>query len=449
MRSTPVLLTLCTVLSVGCGDTPSAAEGGTQPGTGSASAPTGGDDGGDDGLDSEGSSGGSSGGSAEGSADASGGETTPAPDDFPTDGFLGGLFPVGVFSQPTWALETWADVGCNTMISVPQGDDISQWDAEAQRLGLSVIRRPLGSPQQDEGRDDLLAWMLVDEPDVDANNAPCGGNCVELIESLSSQWRAVDPNRPILVNVAGPNVLLSSGCDYCNGPGDEPPQQGCFPDNDQCYPRIIETSDWISQDIYPTTGWLPTETLRDDITTVGAAMDRIRDWTDKPLFAIIEISDQRLGFEGTGARGPTPAEYRAQLWHAIIHGARGIFYFPQAFNPFSYANVEPEMLDALLVQHELLDTLGPLLQAEINPDAVDVQVDAPLEVTWRLTENNAWIFVLNTVDGLGNGQIEISGVGDAEVDVFDEARTVNVEGGSITDEFEPHALHIYVVPRAG
>ena len=42
------------------------------------------------------------------------------PGDLPTDGFLGGFFPVGVFGQPAYALEGWADLGCNTMLSVPR-----------------------------------------------------------------------------------------------------------------------------------------------------------------------------------------------------------------------------------------------------------------------------------------------------------------------------------------
>jgi hypothetical protein len=387
-------------------------------------------------------------GSGGGSSAADGDESSTGepPDDLPTGGFLDGFFPIGVFGQPAFSMEGWQSIGLNTMLDVPQDEDIVGWDEEAQRLGLAIIRRPLGDPADDIGRTDLLAWSLPDEPDVEANNGPCGGNCVSLIQSLSSSWRAIDPDRRIFVNVAGPNVLLSSSCDYCNGPGDDPPQDGCYPNNDECYPAIFATADWISQDIYPVTGWLPSEAMREDVTVVGRTLERIRDWTDKPLFAIIELSDQRLGFDGTGDRAPTADEYRAEVWHAIIHGAHGIFYFPHAFNPFEWEAVPPDVVDEMVVQHELIDELAPLLQAEADPDAISIAVDAPLEATWRQTEGTAWVFVLNTSAAPGTAKIRIDGV-DGDAEVHGEARSLPFADGGITDEFLPYELHVYALPR--
>lgn len=385
-------------------------------------------------------------GSSGSSGGSVGGSETGEPDDMPTDGFLDGFFPIGVFSQPAYTMESWQSIGLNTMLEIPQGENLGEWDDEAQRLGLAMIRPPIGDPSNDIGRTDLLAWMLPDEPDVEANNAPCGGNCVSLIQSMSASWREIDPDRAIFVNVAGPNVLLSTSCDYCNGPGDDPPQAGCYPNNDECYPAIFATADWISDDIYPVTGWLPSENMRADITVVGQALDRMRAWTDKPLFAIIEVSDQRLGFEGTGNRGPTAAEYRAEIWVAIIHGAHGIFYFPHAFNPFEWEAIPPAVLDEMLVQHELIDELAPLLQSEADPDAMSISVDAPLEATWRQTEGTAWVFVLNTANAPGVAKIGIDGI-DADAEVYAEARSLPFADGGITDEFAPYELHVYALPR--
>lgn len=383
------------------------------------------------------------GGGADAGRVGSGGSSDDAVER-PTDGFLGGFFPIGVFGQPAWAMQRWADIGCNTMLGVPQGHDVREWDAQARQLGLSMIRRPAGDPAEDLGRTDLLAWALPDEPDVLANNEPCGGNCLELSESLSARWRRVDPTRKIFVNVAGPNVLLRWACDYCNGPGDEPPSSECFVDNDQCYPRILAAADWISQDIYPVTGWLPSMRLRDDVTVVGQALDRLREWTDKPLFAIIELSDQRLGFDGTGVRGPTADEYRAEVWHAIIHGARGIFYFPQAFEPFEPDAVPLDVFDEMIAQHARLDRLGPLLQAEADPHAVTIAAMPPLELTWRQTERSTWVFVLNTSGHATLGRLWIEGLA-GEARVHDESRSVPVEAGRIIDTFPPYGLHVYVI----
>ncbi|MCX4241885.1 hypothetical protein [Paraliomyxa miuraensis] len=375
------------------------------------------------------------------------GDTGQAPPPGPEPGaFLDGFFPIGVFAVPPYDMQGWANLGCNTMLSVPGGSTVAEWDLQAQSLGLAVIRKPLGDGTADLGRTDLLAWLLPDEPDVEGNNVPCGGNCVDLVEARHAQWKALDPSRKIFVNLSGPNILLSASCDYCNGPGDQPPVEYCYPDNDQCYPRLIDSTDWVSQDIYPVSGWLPYETLREDVTVVGQALDRLRDWTDKPLFAIIEVSDQRLGFPGTGTRGPTPDEYRAQLWHAIIHGARGVFYFPEAFNPFEFDNTEPAVKAEMVVQHDLLAELGPLLQTAIDPGSVTVAPDAPLEATWRVTASEAWVFVLNTSGSAVTGHLQLGGItGDASV--FAEARTVTLVSDALIDEFAPYEVHVYQLSR--
>lgn len=381
------------------------------------------------------------------STDAGGAdEPDPPPGDVPAGAFLDGFFPIGVFAPPASDMQGWKDLGLNTMLSVPQGHDAVEWDQTAQSLGLAMIRRPLPDPAADRGRTDLLAWLLPDEPDITINMGPCGGDCIELVESLSAQWRAIDPTRKLFVNLAGPNVLISAACDYCNGPGDDSPVADCWPDNDQCYPRIIDAADWISQDIYPVTGWLPSEELREDITVVGKTLDRIGDWTDKPQFAIIEASHLRHTFDGTGTRGPTPDEVRAELWHAIIHGARGIFYFPEAFNPFEFNAAEPDVLAEMAVQHDLLADLGPLLQGEIAPAAVSVTTDAPLEATWRLTDDDAWVFVLNTSNAPVTGHVALGGV-TGEASVFAESRSVLLVDGSLSDEFAAYAVHVYRLPR--
>jgi hypothetical protein len=385
--------------------------------------------------------------SDDGSSTGSGSTDDPDPADVPGDAFLDGFFPIGVFAPLAPDMKGWKALGLNTMLSVPQGEDRVVWDETAQSLGLSMIRQPLPDPSADVGRTDLLAWLLPDEPDIAINDAACGGSCVELTESLSAQWRAIDPARKLFVNLAGPNVLMSAACDHCNGPGDEPPNPSCIPDNDQCYPRIIDAADWVSEDIYPVTGWLPSEDLRDDITVVGKTLDRIGDWTDKPQFAILEASDLRHTFDGTGTRGPTPAEVRAELWHAIIHGARGIFYFPVAFNPFEFDAVEDDVKAEISVQHGLIAEIGPVLQTEIDPAAMTVAVDAPLEATWRLTDSEAWVVVLNTKNAPVTARVRLGGVA-GEAIVVGEDRTVPLVDGGVSDDFGAYAVHVYRLPRS-
>ncbi|MEM6990317.1 MAG: hypothetical protein AAF721_07465 [Myxococcota bacterium] len=385
---------------------------------------------------------GSTGSAETGAADESTGGATEVP---PGDRFLDGFFPIGVFGQPAENFETWVDRGCNTMFEVPQEHDAGAWDQEAQRLGLRVIRPPLGGGGADIGRTDLLAWSLPDEPDIDANQSTCGGNCIELCEFLASEYAAIDPERPVFVNLAGPNVLLESACDFCNGPGDEPGTASCFPDNAQCYPRILETADWISQDIYPVTGWLPNEALREDVTVPGQTLDKLASWTDKPLMAIIELSDQRLGFAGTGTRAPSAAEVRAEIWNAIIHGARGIFYFPQAFDPFEWDAAPSEVIAELEVQHQTITALSDVLQREIDPDGFGVDVPWPLEASWRQSGDEIYVFMLNTSPQVLDGAPIAFDTAAADTKVYDEDRDLSIADGAFNDDFPPFGVHIYVL----
>jgi hypothetical protein len=140
---------------------------------------------------------------------------------------------------------------------------------------------------------------------------------------------------------------------------------------------------------------------------------------------------------------------RVPAQDAIIHGARGIFYFPQAFNDFTFDNTSDEVLEGMAVQHALLDDLATVLQGEINPSGLGLTPDAALEAAWRIDGENAYFFVLNPDDTeVMSATLTLTGINDADTaGVFGEDRDVAVEGGAIRDDFGPLELHIYVVAQ--
>jgi hypothetical protein len=284
---------------------------------------------------------------------------------------------------------------------------------------------------------------------VDADY-PCVASC----EANFASWRSIDPSRKILVNISGVDVWANSAWGFCNGPGDPEPEPGehvPYPQASNCYPRIVASADWISEDMYPATGWMPDE-LRDDRPSIGVVLDRIAEWTDKPRLAVIETSDQNLpGFDELP--GATPGQYRAEVWDAIIHGARGIIYFPFDVGAatWSYDTTPGDVIGKMTVQNAIIGQLAPTLQGEINPAGLGVQVAAPLEAGWRTTAAEAYFFVLNFSDArVANAAVTLSGVADATTaEVLDESRSVELERGALTDGFGPHELHIHVVQTAG
>ncbi len=91
-------------------------------------------------------------------------------------------------------------------------------------------------------------------------------------------------------------------------------------------------------------------------------------------------------------------------------------------------------------------TPAATLQAERDPDGVGVRVDAPLEVSWRLTDEHVWLVALHTVDAAGTGVLHVDGA-TGEVAVHGEAQRIALDAGTFTDTFGPYEARIYAAPR--
>ena len=152
----------------------------------------------------------------------------------------------------------------------------------------------------------------------------------------------------------------------------------------------IAGADWISEDIYPVSGynrpdWIDLSETANPPT--GFVEDLLQQWSSgKPQFAFIEASNQ------SGAatyRAPTPDEFRGEVWDAIIHGARGIFYYPQAPNVDD--GVPPDLVTEMTTVDAQLARLGPILAAGGSRLGVPVPFEAATRtycgVTYTITLN--------------------------------------------------------------
>src|SRR5205807_1939171 len=129
-------------------------------------------------------------------------------------------------------------------------------------------------------------------------------------------------------------------------------------------------SDWVSSGTYPISGW----NRADDLDASGRTLDRFENLSNgAPNFAIIESSNQMGPWNPPGVPGPTPAQVRAETWDAIIHGARGIIYFPQSLTPtFSYDNTTPQVAAEITKQNAVITSIGAALEGPIDPPAIGV-----------------------------------------------------------------------------
>jgi hypothetical protein len=210
------------------------------------------------------------------------------------------------------------------------------------------------------------------------------------------------------------------------------------------YVDYVKSADWVGNDFYAVTGY----NRPDWLWKIGAAVDRLRDWGGggKPQFAMIESSAQRLSWTPRNTRGVTADELRGEVWHAVIHGVRGIIYFPQQIGEgFRYDATPPKVALEMSRQNRRLNEMGDVLAGEVNPKAYAVKGEPPLEAGWRAAgDGRLFVIVLNFSDDNANGKrVEVGGIGAVKASVVGEDRDVAISGGAFTDNFGPYGVRIY------
>jgi len=345
---------------------------------------------------------------------------SPAPGGFAS---LAHFFPIGTYVQPTYSFEQWKSRGINTMVLVPQGDDEEAWNRAAIRDGLYEIRAPASDPASDIGDKRLLAWALPDQPDDITSQIPHAA-----IMRTYLAWKHVDPSEPVYINFNGQFnqydlKTKASGLSW--------------------YRQYAAAANWLSADVYPVNRGYP-----NNLGVIGQEVDQLRQLAKgKPVFVFIES-----GAYEAGNPVITPSQFRGEVWEAIVHGARGIFYFPVQISPSFAYDVPPAAVAAEMTKQDATITkLASVLQGTIDPASLRATVTPSLQVAWRSYGGHSYFFVLNLSRATLKDQlVKMTGIGSAtSAAVYGENRTVAIHAGTIIDNFGPYAIHIYEIPQAG
>jgi hypothetical protein len=335
-------------------------------------------------------------------------------------GSLADFFPIGAYVQAPPYFGLWKSRGINTMVDVPQGTSELGWNAAAVRDGLDEIRAPASNPARDAGNKHVLAWALQDQPDDIGTQVPAAK-----IQQTYRAWKRAAPVIPVYINFNG-QFNQYDVATRASGPS--------------WYREYVRGADWITADLYPVNSG-----EGGDLGLIGQEVDELRQVAgSKPVFVFIES-----GAYNAGNPVITPDQFRGEVWEAIIHGVRGIFYFPVQVSPtFSYDVTPPAVAAEMTRQDATITKLAGVLQAEIDPPAAGATAPAPLQVAWRSSAGRDYFFVLNLSATPARDQvIHLTGAGSAaSAAVYGEHRSVPVSGGTITDSFGPYALHIYEIP---
>ena len=332
-------------------------------------------------------------------------------------------FIIGVWSQPAYKLQAWADRGINTVVAYePLGGTNSNafWSAAAVAANLAYIREPGASFAADAADAHLLAFLQPDEPDVH-------GTSPAVVASTYAAWKKGAKSVPVMTNFSGGNVLLH----YT-------PQT--------TYIDYLHSTDWVGSDFYPIAGW----GRPDWLDHVAQSVDTLRAWsTGKPQLAYIEATSDISPNRSMNSGVVSPGQFRSMVWSAVAHGVKGIIYFPQGFGGgFVYDSTPPEILAEMKTVNAHLTAIAGTLAGTANPAAGAVTVAAPLEAGWRGTGTSRLLIVVNATDQtIKAASIALGRATAATATVDWENRKLATSNGVLTDDFAPFTTHVYRVTQ--
>ncbi len=310
------------------------------------------------------------------------------------------------------------DAGLLTAISIPGLQKIGPDDQQTVEELRRVVKKYSTSPA-------LAFWKVQDEPAWSKVSA-------EEVARYSKIVREVDPHHPIWL-IYAPRGTVESLRAY-----------------DPFY-------DIGAMDIYPISYPPGTHSLKPnkDISMVGDYARELQQITEgkKPFFMVLQICWSGVTKPGKTLRFPTFAQERYMAYQSIIDGARGLVFFGGNYKKgldaqdlqlgwnwrFYYRVLKP-----LLKQ---LNPQAPVFPALVAPDStLPVKLTGASGVEYLAREADGYLYILAAKRPGETSKVEFSGLpkGIHEGEVLYEApRTVAVSGGTFSDWFAPHDVHVY------
>jgi hypothetical protein len=278
-----------------------------------------------------------------------------------------------------------------------------------------------------DGRDlcgEMPSWLAPDCRAANGRTTPAG------IQAMADHVRAVDGSRPTFGQYTKP-VALGAGLDQTTR---------------RAYVNAVDV---VSYDFYPITD--PWENPARNLWEQADAVNQVRDLTGrtKPVWAFIETS-RLFGDSPVGRVRPTDAQIQAEVWHAIIGGARGIEYFNHNFSG------DPSYTQHLLIDPTYASTAAAVAQTNSQIHALAPVINAPyadnlvtvaggqVNVMAKYLDGAYYLFVGSRSKSPQTVSLRLNGIGTTSATVVNENRTVAVNAGTLTDTLSGEtAVHIY------
>ena len=254
-------------------------------------------------------------------------------------------------------------------------------------------------------------------------------------------YKAADSTRPIYLG-------LGQGVAFANyeGRGSNPPAESGY----------VPASDIISFDIYP---YNNCSGDANDKMTCGqfwlnaSGVDNEHMWANRNQAAWTDIETTVIG-AGT-SDGPTPVQTASEVWLSLIHGAAGIEYFLDTWEPkFQEDGIfkDATMVSAVTALNKEILSLAPELNSATLPNLVTVtssNAAAPIDTMVKANGTSLYVFSAISRAGTTMGSFAVNGMtGNGTATVVGENRTVTITAGKFSDAFAANGVHIYKIDLA-
>lgn len=350
---------------------------------------------------------------------------------FPVDA---NFFPIGVWMQSPIRAASYKAIGINTFVGLWKGPTEQQLAALA-RQDMYVVAEQNDVGLKSVNRHVIKAWMQQDEPD---NAQPIGlglyGTCIAATEVTrrTREIKAADPTRPVMLNFGqGVANEFWQGRGKCNG-------------DYRYYDVAINGAGILSYDIYPIGSSTPQVKGKLEYVARGVTNLIKRATAEQSVWMALETTAL------DPARRPTPAEVRAEVWMALIHGATGILYFVHEFRPqfredaiFRY----PDIVNEVTRTNRLIKSLAPVLNSPSLNGTIRISSKTPIATMEKVYENKIYIFAVAMQNYPSTVRIMADDLHDATARVIGENRNLTVSQGIFEDQFEGYGVHLYEVER--
>lgn len=367
------------------------------------------------------------------------------------------FFPKTVFYQQTSYINSYKNVGINSF---------SYWDpATTSPSTLDLLKaagfyglNPYSNAYRDyvgAGASSMACWYIPhDEPD----NAQTNGQPVP-IEQVMTEYKTIvdnDANRPVVIGL-GQGAAVNSwyGRGFTNRPRD--------------YRKYSKWADIVSFDTYPMNE-RPAVTgdaqyiidfrseIADHIWYVANGVDNLREATDysKPIMAWIETTNFHSYPNSvySGNCNLSPAHIKAEVWMALIHGARGIGYFCHILQPsvIPAGILQPEYaanLQAVTSVNAEIEAYATILNTQTVSNGATVNTGNkanPVDIMVKRVAGFTYIFAVSMRPGTPTATFSLRDLaGNSSVEVVGENRTITAVNGVFQDAFTNYGVHIYKV----